>query len=105
MASPALLDVFESDTLERLIAQSIPLQRQALNAAGLGDVVIFAWDGHRISIENKQADELLGDMDGCEVQLRKQYPNAEESLLLIRGVVIPDSIGCTTLRQAKSNPN
>ena len=105
MGTLALLDVFESEALEKLIAQSIPLQRQPLNARGMGDVVIFAWDGHRISIENKQADELLGDMDGCEDQLRKQMGHAEENLLLIRGVVIPDHVGCTTLRQAKSNPN
>jgi len=105
MATPAFLDVFESDQLERLISQSIPVQRKPLNSMGLGDVVIFAWDGHRISIENKQTDELLGDLDGCEDQLRKQYPNAEESLLLVRGVVLPSTVGCVTLRQSKSNPN
>jgi len=105
MATPAFLDVFESGQLERLISQSIEVLRQPLNARGMGDVVIFAWDGHRISIENKQTDELLGDMDGCEDQLRKQLGHAEENLLLIRGVVVPAAIGVTTLKPSKSNPN
>ena len=95
-----LLDIFESVELERLLQQSVDVQRMSLNSMGFADVLIYAHDGHRIQIENKQVDELLGGLDSCEDQLRRQYEKAEESALLVRGIAVPDVDGIQTFRES-----
>lgn len=98
-----LLDVFEPKELERLLSQSAQVSRIALNSMGYADVMFTAHDGHRIQIENKQAEELLGaGLNGVEEQLRRQVNNAEESMLLIRGIIVPAVDGCQVYRQSTS---
>ncbi|KKN74173.1 hypothetical protein LCGC14_0392590 [marine sediment metagenome] len=100
-----LLDVFEPDQIELLIRQSTPVERISLNAKGIADYFFYACDGHRIQIERKQTDEVLGGMDKVEEQLRRELDNGvEETILLVEGVCEPVfglKIATQTWRKAK----
>ena len=87
-----LLDVFEPEQIENLIAQSVPVSRMSLNHGpqGIADYMWFAVDGHRIQVERKQVDEILSGMDHVEEQLGRELQNGiEETILLIEGVCEP----------------
>lgn len=100
-----LLDIFEPIEVERLIAQSVPVSRLALNSKGFADYLFYAFDGHRIQVERKQADEVLGGIDSVEEQLRRELSNGvEETILLIEGICEPVfglKIATQTWRRAK----
>jgi len=85
-----LLDIFEPVEVEYLIAQSVPVTRLSLNSKGIADYLWYAFDNHRIQVERKQINEILGGMDKVEEQLRRELSNGvEETLLLIEGVCEP----------------
>jgi len=100
-----LLDVFEPDQIEHLVAQSAPVSRLALNSKGFADYLWYGWDGHKIQVERKQCDEVLGGMDKVEEQLRRELANGvEETILLVEGVCEPVfglKIATQTWRRAK----
>ena len=85
-----MLDRMEPVEIERLVAQSIDVNRMGLNAKGIADYFWFACDGHRIQIERKQTSEVLGDMNHVEEQLQRELSNGvEETILLVEGVCEP----------------
>ncbi|KKL00872.1 hypothetical protein LCGC14_2628200 [marine sediment metagenome] len=85
-----LLDVFEPEQIQDLVSQSVPVSRMSLNSKGYADYLFHAFDNHRIQIERKQIDEILGGMDHVEEQLRRELSNGvEETILLIEGVCEP----------------
>ncbi len=85
-----LLDVFEPTQIEDLVSQSVPVSRLSLNSKGFADYLFYAFDGHRIQIERKQIDEVLGGMDHVEEQLRRELDNGvEETILLVEGFCEP----------------
>jgi ERCC4-type nuclease len=85
-----LVDVYEPQEIEYLIAQSTPVSRMSLNSEGFADYLWFAVDGHRIQVERKQIMEILGGMDNVEEQLRRELSNTvEETILLIEGFCEP----------------
>ncbi len=85
-----LLDVFEPTQIELLVAQTTVVSRMSLNSQGYADYLLYAVDGHRIQIERKQTDEVLGGMDHVEEQLGREMDNGvEETILLIEGVCEP----------------
>jgi len=100
-----MLDHFEPVQIENLIQQSVGVHRMGLNGQGIADYMWFAVDGHRIQIERKQADEVLGGMDSVEEQLQRELQNGvEETILLIEGVCEPVfglKIATQTWRRAK----
>lgn len=97
-----LVDSFEPEQMLLLIRHSENSTRMALNARGRADYFFTACDGHSIQIERKQAAELLSEgLSEVEDQLRRQYPNADESILLIEGVIGPSEKGCAAYRRAK----
>lgn len=62
-------------------------------------------DNHTIQVERKQIDEILGDIDGVELQLRKEIVNAEETLLLYEGTFEPvagTKSACRSFRKSKN---
>lgn len=83
------LDVYESDRLERLLAQNLRVVRMPLNEQGKADIWWMAGDGQTYQWENKSVAEVLGDMDHVEAQLQKQYYNADHCGLIIRDAAIP----------------
>lgn len=85
-----LLDIFEPEQIEHLIAQSTDVLRSPLNNAGFADYLWFCADGHRIQVERKQIDEILGGMDRVEEQLRRELQiGVEENILLYEGTFEP----------------
>ena len=101
-----LLDVFEPIQIELLVAQSVSVSKLSLNSQGYADYLFYAVDGHRIQVERKQTDEVLGGMDHVEEQLGREMDNGvEETILLIEGVCEPVAglkIATQTWRRAKS---
>jgi len=99
-----LIDVFEPQQIEDLLRQCLTVSRIALNARGFADYLWHAVDNHTIQVERKQIDEILGDMDGVELQLRKEIVNAEETLLLYEGTFEPiagTKTACRSFRKSK----
>lgn len=85
-----ILDIFEPVEVEYLVNQSVPVSRIALNSKGFADYLFYACDGHRIQVERKQIDEVLGGIDNVEEQLRRELSNGvEETILLIEGFCEP----------------
>jgi len=85
-----LVDIFEPQEIEYLIAQSVEVSRLSLNPKGFADYLFYGFDGHRIQVERKQITEVLGGMDHVEEQLRRELDNGvEETMLLIEGVCEP----------------
>lgn len=87
-----MVDTFEPKQIEELVAQSVPTIRMTLNHGpmGIADYFWYAIDGHRIQVERKQMDEILGGMDKVEELLGRQLSNGvEESILLYEGTCEP----------------
>jgi len=85
-----LLDIFEPVEIETLVQQSVPVTRLGLNGKGYADYLWHAFDGHRVQVERKQIDEVLGGMDKVEEQLRRELSSGvEETILLIEGFCEP----------------
>lgn len=85
-----LVDIFEPESIEHLIRQSIDITREPLNSQGIADYFWFAVDGHRIQVERKQIDEILSGMDKVEEQLSRELSNGvEETILLIERICQP----------------
>ncbi len=101
-----LIDVFEPIQIELLIAQTTEVSKLSLNSQGFADYLFYAVDGHRIQVERKQTDEVLGGMDHVEEQLSREMDNGvEETILLIEGVCEPVAglkIATQTWRRAKN---
>ena len=104
-----LLDIFEPVEIEHLIAQTTDVTRLALNSKGFADYLFYAFDGHRIQVERKQTDEVLGSMDKVEEQLGRELQNeVEETILLIEGVCEPVfglKMATQTWRKTKTKRN
>lgn len=85
-----LLDIFEPIEIENLISQTTPVVRMGLNSKGFADYLFHAFDNHRIQVERKQIDEVLGGIDSVEEQLRRELDSGvEENILLIEGFCEP----------------
>lgn len=99
-----LIDVHESIRIEELLRQTIEVQRTALNIQGFADFMWLAADGHRVQVEHKQWDELLGAIDHTEEQLSKQLQNTDEQWLLVEGVAIPTDVGVDVYKEHDTKP-
>lgn len=87
-----LVDQFEPNNIEDLIAQTLPTHRMSLNHGpqGIADYMFTACDGHRIQVERKQIDEILSGLDSTEEQLRRELSNGiEETILIYEGSCEP----------------
>ena len=85
-----LVDTYEPIEVEHLISQSVPVARTTLNTNGYADYLFYGFDGHRIQVERKQIDEVLGGIDDVEEQLGREINNGvEETILLIEGFCEP----------------
>ena len=87
-----MIDTFEPKQIEELVSQSVPTHRMTLNHGpmGIADYFWYAVDNHRIQVERKQIDEILGGMDKVEEQLRRELSNKiEETILLYEGTCEP----------------
>jgi len=84
-----LIDIHEPTQLELLLSQTTDVSKTNLNGNLMADYYWPAIDGHTIQIERKQAGELLSNLNHCEKQLMKYLPNADETILLIEGVMLP----------------
>lgn len=87
-----LIDNHEPQEIMYLIQQSVLalMPQPGLNSQGWADYLFFACDGHRVQIERKQINEILGGMDLVEEQLWRELGNGvEETILLIEGICEP----------------
>lgn len=83
------IDTFEPNEIEALLSTSTDTERKSLEPLGMADYMFFACDGHTIQIERKQAGELLSGIEHVEEQLRRELPNADETILLWEGIIDP----------------
>lgn len=101
LAPPLMVDSFEPEQILPMLRQSIPAIVSDLNLSGFADYMFNCMDGHCVQCERKQNGELLGNLDRVEGQLKKQYPKAQENILIIEGFIIPAPHGCYTLKMSK----
>ncbi len=86
-----LLDTFESLEFEDLLTYlGVEVARYPLNEKGMADL----WwrsptTGLSYQWEHKQVTEIINNYEHVEGQLKKQYPNADASGLIIRCVADP----------------
>jgi len=100
-----LVDVFEPQQMEDLLRQCLVIARMPLNTRGFADYFWYAVDNHRIQWERKHIDEILSDMDGVELQLRKWLSNGvEETGLIYEGTFEPiagTKTACQSFRKSR----
>ena len=100
MSTPLLLDEYEPQEIELLISQAIQVIRCPLNRDSFADYMFLAADNMNDEFERKQTGELLEDMDGCELQLRRYYQNTSRLHLIVEGVIWPTSVGIDCYRKS-----
>lgn len=102
-----IMDNHEPQEIKLLMEQSVPvvIPQPGLNSKGIADYMWFCWDSHRVQVERKQIDEVLGGMDQVEEQLTRELGNGiEETILLIEGFCEPIAglkMACQSWRRAK----
>lgn len=84
-------DVFEPQNIRDAIRDLVPSQTIPLNSAGLADYMWQA-DGHTIQVERKQWAEII-NIEHIEEQLQREYQKADETYLLIEGIMKPSQYG------------
>lgn len=99
------VDIFEPDIILHGLSQVFRVERISLNIGNRADYFwIVEHDGHSVQIERKQVGEVLGDFGAVEEALLRYLPNADETSLLIEGVVVPTQEGCDTYIQSEDKP-
>ena len=102
LTPPLMVDSFEPiEQIVPLLRESIPVMVSDLNLSGFADYVFNCVDGHCVQCERKQNGELLGGLDRVEGQLKKQYPKAQENILIIEGFILPSKEGCSAVKLSK----
>lgn len=96
------MDIFEPSNIEELLKPAVPLVRANLNMLNYADYYWTCIDGHTTQLERKQWQELLGEFDIIEEQLRKYMDSADEMGLIVEGILLPHSLGCE-VRIVESN--
>ena len=87
-----------------LCQQSVEVIRTPLNQSGYADYMWSEWDNINTQVERKQCGELLSDMDGCEMQLRRYYQNGARLYLLVEGVMEPTPFGVACYVKSEGKP-
>lgn len=85
--NPLYQDTHEPIDIYNLLLQSCPAEMYALNQHGNADWYWLDCQGNSRQIERKQWGELLSDVDSVEEQLRREIPLADQTDLLVEGVV------------------
>ena len=97
-----LVDQFEPSNIVQLLKQSLPVITYpcSLNARGYADYMWKMWDGLLEQAERKQVNEIIGDMNGVEDQIRQQLQRHPEidHWLIVEGIVEPAMRGLWTLK-------
>jgi len=84
-----LIDVSEPDSIADLIQQGIPTTKSPLNQNKIADYFFGNYEGKRIQFNRVQAGELIGDIDSMEDELKRYYNSADESNMIIEGLMSP----------------
>lgn len=82
-----LVDIYEPDEILKLIEQSAPVTKLPLNQAHRSDYYFGGEDSKTRQFSRKQSDEILGNLDEAEDQLRDYYNNADENSQVIEGLI------------------
>ena len=84
-----VVDVYEPDYMNQLLSAFMQVQKQNLVQQELCDYFWFAGDGHSITMERKEINDLLANFDRLEAQLRKATNHANEVGLIVEGIPVP----------------
>ena len=84
-----LIDVSEPDTIVSLIRQGVTVTVSPLNQGKIADYFFGTYEGRRVQFNRVQAGELIGDIDSMEDELRRYYNSADESNMIIEGLISP----------------
>lgn len=94
-----LADTAEPSALIKYIQQTVPVNVVSLNQNNIADYQFNAIDGHTVQVNRTQAGELLGDIDSFEDELRRYYNSADETWVIIEGLVTPTPLATLTDKQ------
>lgn len=84
-----LVDTSEPDTIFKLLQQAIPATKAPLNQNKIADYFFGNYEGKRIQFNRVQAGELVGDVDSMEDELKRYYDSADETNMIIEGLLSP----------------
>lgn len=96
-----LIDEYEPDEVETLLAQSLKVARVPLNRSGLAD---YSWRNYANKVEHverKQVHEILGGFEEVEYQLTREINTSPYLTLLIQGVALPSADGIDVYQPPK----
>lgn len=94
-----LVDTAEPEALIKYIQQTVPVTVTSLNQNSIADYHFTAIDGHTVQVNRTQAGELLGDIDSFEDELRRYYNSADETWVIIEGLITPTPLATLTDKQ------
>lgn len=94
-----LVDSNEPDNIVKLLQQSCPVTVANLNLASMSDFWFSNYEGKRLQFGRVQANELLGDIDSMEDELRRYYSNADENFQIIEGIISGEPLATFTDKQ------
>lgn len=92
------MDSHEAAEVQKLLEQSVPVNRQDINQHDMADYLWYDVRGKVRQFENKSWTELLWGMDSCEEQLRRQRTAWGDTNLVVRGMIVPTQEGVATYR-------
>lgn len=98
-----LVDEFEPDEIEILLAQTHTVSRLPLNRSGMAD---YSWRNYSDKVEHverKQVGEILSGLEAVEYQLTEELNTSPYLTLLIQGVALPSADGIDTYLPPKNN--
>jgi ERCC4-type nuclease len=89
MATGILMDIFEPESIETLLKQSVPVSRVDLNHLDFADYMWVDCENKTNHLERKSIDEILSNLDRVEGQLRREIQKADRTYLLYEGTFTP----------------
>jgi len=104
MALPLLVDIFEPESIESLLKQSVPVSRVDLNHLDFADYMWVDCENKTNHLERKSIDEILSNLDRVEGQLRREILKADRTYLLYEGTFEPiygNKMACQSYRKTK----
>ena len=82
-----LVDTAEPEAIKVLLSQTTPIQTIPLNQQLMADYYFGGEDGRNRQFCRVQAGELLSNIDSQEDELRRYYNNADDTYLIIEGII------------------
>ena len=84
-----LIDTSEPDTIVTLLQQALPVTKAPLNQSNMADYFFGNYEGKTRQFNRVQSGELVGNVDSMEDELKRYYDQADETNMIIEGLLSP----------------